>query len=41
MEVKYELQYFKKVANEDIPKIPNNIRDIIKKVIEERLGHNP
>lgn len=41
MEVKYELQYLKKVISEDIPKIPNNIKGTIKKAIEERLGSDP
>jgi len=39
--MKYCLYYHPDIKKEDLPKIPNNIRDRIKRAIEERLLKEP
>lgn len=37
----YQIEYLESVIKEDISKIPNTAKDIIKKAIEERLTIDP
>lgn len=37
----YKLIYHPDILKYDLPKIPNNIKESIRKAIEERLLHNP
>lgn len=41
MEISYRFEYLEEVVKNDIPKIPKNIGNIIKRAIEERLGVDP
>jgi addiction module RelE/StbE family toxin len=41
MEISYSFEYLEEVVKNDITQIPRNIRDIIKRAIEERLGVDP
>lgn len=37
----YQIEYLESVVEEDIPALPKNIRNTIKKAIEERLTVDP
>ena len=41
MEISYSFEYLEEVVKNDVTQIPRNIRDIIKRAIEERLGVDP
>lgn len=41
MEISYSFEYLEEVVKNDITQILRNIRDIIKRAIEERLGVGP
>ena len=41
MDIVYSFEYLEEVVKNDISQIPQNIRNIIKRAIEERLGVDP
>jgi mRNA interferase RelE/StbE len=41
MEISYSFEYLEEAVKNDLAQIPRNIRDIIKRAIEERLGVDP
>lgn len=37
----YRIEYLESVVDEDIPRLPKSVRNIIKRAIEERLAIDP
>jgi len=41
MEIVFEIQYHENVVKKDIPRLPKKQKEIIKKIIEEKLQTSP